>query len=146
MSLIELVAVVTLMGIFASVAIARLGPTVFGEIGAGADARKVALALLQAKRRAIVNGQTHAVIFQGSGASTSFTVAAVDGSGTATTVDGPFVLTRNVSSSVSAATMLFNFEGQALGPYTITLNGSHRSWQISVIPINGSVSTVETTH
>ena len=56
MSLLELMAVVTLMGIFATIAIARLGPTIFGDIGSQTDARRVGLVLLQAKRRAITAG------------------------------------------------------------------------------------------
>ena len=141
----ELLAVVTLMGIFAAIAIARLGPSIFGDIGSEADARRVGLALLQAKRRAISSGNNHAVAFQNDSAgSLTFNVVSLDSFGGTTVVDGPFSFSRNVVPSVSHNSMTFNFEGQGLAAYTVNLTGPHKSWRISVVPINGALSTVQT--
>ena len=132
------------MGIFAAIAIARLGPSIFGDIGSQSDARRVGLALLQAKRRAITSGNDHAVTFQNDASGKlTFNVVSVGGSGT-TVVDGPFSFSQNVVPAVSHNTMTFNFEGQALAAYTVNLTGPHKSWRISVVPINGALSTVQT--
>ena len=141
----EILAVVTLMGIFATVAIARLGPSILGDIGSQSDARRVGLALLQAKRRAITSGNEHAVTFQNnSSGNLTFNVVSINTSGGTTVVDGPFTFSQNVVASVSHNTMTFNFEGQALAAYTVDLTGPHKSWRISVVPINGALSTVQT--
>ncbi len=145
MSLLELIAVVTLMGVFAAVAIARLGPTIFGDIGSQTDARRVGLALLQAKRRAITAGNNHGVLFQNdAGGKLTYSVVAIDSFGGTTVVDGPFSFSQNVTPSVSQSTMSFTFEGQASAPYTVDLVGPHKSWRISVVPISGALSTVQT--
>src|SRR3954463_11531822 len=116
MSLLEIMAVVTLMGIFAAVAIARLGPTIFGDIGSQTDARRVGLALLQAKRRAISTGNNHAVVFQNDASGKlAYTVVSIDSSGGTSLVDGPYSFSQNVTPSVSSGSMTFTFEGQALG-------------------------------
>lgn len=145
LSLLELLAVITLMGIFASIAIARLGPTIFGDFGSQADARRVGLALLQAKRRAITAGNEHAVAFQNDAyGNLTYKLVSVDPFGGTTLVDGPFPFSQNVAAAVSHNTMTFNFEGQALAAYTVDLTGPHKSWRISVVPINGALSTVQT--
>ena len=145
MSLLELMAVVTLMGIFAAVAIARLGPTIFGDIGSQTDARRVGLALLQAKRRAITTGNNHAVVFQNDASGKlAFNVVSINSSGGTSVVDGPYSFSQNVTATVSSGTMTFTFEGQALGAYRVDLVGPHKSWRISVVPISGSLSTVQT--
>ncbi|MBC7854968.1 MAG: type II secretion system protein [Pirellulaceae bacterium] len=145
MSLLELIAVVTLMGVFAAVAIARLGPTVFGDIGSQTDARRVGLALLQAKRRAITAGNNHGVLFQNDGGGKlTYSVVSIDPFGSTSLVDGPFSFSQNVTATVSQSTMSFTFEGQASASYTVDLVGPHKSWRISVVPISGALSTVQT--
>ncbi len=145
MSLLELTAVVTLMGIFAVVAIARLGPTIFGDVGSQTDARRVGLALLQAKRRAITSGNNHGVVFQNDASGKlTYNVVSIDSFGATTVVDGPYSFSQNVTATPSQNTMTFTFEGQALAPYTVNLVGPHKSWRISVVPISGALSTVQT--
>jgi hypothetical protein len=73
-----------------------------------------------------------------------FNVVSIDSFGGATVVDGPFSFSQNVTATPSQSTMTFNFEGQALAPYTVNLVGPHKSWRISVVPISGSLSTVQT--
>ncbi len=145
MSLLELMVVVTLMGIFATIAIARLGPTIFGDVGTQTDARRVGLTLLQAKRRAIMAGNNYGVLYQNDAAGKlTYSVVSIASNGSTTVVDGPYPFSQNVTATVSHNTMAFTFEGQALAPYTVNLVGPHKSWRISVIPVNGSLSTVQT--
>ena len=141
MTLLELLAVVTLMGIFAAVAMARFGRSVFADFGAEADARKIGLAMLQAKRRAITTGSNHGVTLRPtSGAATSFTVDNIE---SGATVDGPYPLAATVTSTASP--MTFAFDGSAQAPYVVTLQGPNRKWQISVVPINGTIQTTDIT-
>ena len=144
MSLLELMAVVTLMGIFAAIAIARLGPSVFGDIGSQTDARRVGLALLEAKRRAITAGNNHGVNFQNdTSGKLTFAVVSIDSSGGTSVVDGPFSFSQNVTVTPSHPTMTFTFEGQAVAPYTVSMVGPNKSWRVSVVPVSGSLSTVQ---
>ena len=103
------------------------------------------LALLQAKRRAITAGNNHGVLFQNdAGGKLTYSVVSVDSLGGTTLVDGPFSFSQNVTATVSHGTMSFSFEGQASAPYTVDLVGPHKSWRISVVPISGALSTVQT--
>jgi Tfp pilus assembly protein FimT len=141
-TLLELLAVVTLIAIFATVAIARYGRTVFGNFGAESDARRVALAMLAAKRSAISTGLNHGVQFgTGPDSSTTFSVVRIAANGSLTVVDGPTMIPKEVTVAPSASLMVFTFEGQASAAYTVGLSGNDRSWQISVVPITGSIST-----
>jgi prepilin-type N-terminal cleavage/methylation domain-containing protein len=142
-SLLELLAVVTFMGILASVAIARSGRSLLGNFSASGDCRRISLALVQAKRRAITTGLEHAVEFAGSGAGATFTVVSLDDSGTATVVDGPMTLQEDLVLASSHTRLSFNFEGQAGGAYWVTLTGPDTVGRIDVIPITGSVNCTE---
>ena len=139
----ELLAVVTLMGIFGSLAMARYGPTLFGDFGSQAEARRISLALLQAKRRAITTGADHAVQFSTSGATTYYSVVSYDGFGVASLVDGPFAIDTRVQIVPSHSEMIFNFEGQAAAAYQVALSGDHRAWNIAVVPISGAINVAQ---
>jgi prepilin-type N-terminal cleavage/methylation domain-containing protein len=142
-TLLELLVVVILVGIFSSIVVMRFGRSLFSEFGAQSDSRIVSLALLQAQRAAIATGDNHYVEFDGTTA-TNFQIVR-RGSGSDTVVDGPHDLSADVTITVSHTQMEFNFEGQALAAYVADLVGVDRSWQISTVPITGAVSVVETT-
>src|SRR6478672_1500985 len=145
MTLLELAAVATVMGIVAAVAIARLGPTIFGDVGSQTDARRVGLALLQAKRRAITAGNNHGVLFQNDASGKlTYSVVSIDSFGGTTVLDGPYSFSQNVTATVSQSPMTFTFDGQALAAYTVNLVGPDKSWRITVVPVSGSLSTVQT--
>src|SRR5690348_16459018 len=74
-SLLELLAVMTLLGVLAAVGVSRMDRGTLLNVGAQGDARRVALDLHQARRRAISTGDNHFVRFSlTSGKATSFTV------------------------------------------------------------------------
>jgi Tfp pilus assembly protein FimT len=145
-SLLELLAVVTFMGILAGVVIARNGRSLLGNFSSGGDSRRISLAMLEAKRRAITTGLEHAVEFSGSGADLQFSVISIDSFGSTTVVDGPMSMQDDLTVAMSHARMSFNFEGQAGGSYWITLTGPRKIGRIDVIPITGSVSYTESSH
>ena len=143
-TLLELLVVITLMGILSSVVITRFGRTLLGNFGSQADARRISLDLLQANRRSITTGDNHFLQFSalsGKGMTYDLIRRAAGG-------DELFdsrTLSEDVTVTVSATVMEFNFEGQALGAYVVDLQGDNRSWQLAVIPISGAVRVTETT-
>ena len=139
----ELLAVVTLMGIFAAVAISRYGRSVFGDFGSQAGARTLSLALLQTQRAAITSGDNHFLEFNSS-TPTAYSLKQRTGLGTVL-VAGPYDLSADMDVAVSHTAMEFTFEGQALAAYVITISGDNREWQLDVIPISGAVRVTETT-
>jgi len=142
-TLLELLAVVTLLGIFASVAMMHFGRSLFADFGAQAAARQLSLALLQSQRAAIATGNNHYVAFDSS-TPTSYRIFRRLDSGQ-TLVDGPHELSADVVAIVSHTSMEFTFEGQALAAYSLTLEGENRSWSMSVVPISGAVQVTEIT-
>lgn len=140
----ELLVVVTLLGIFSSVAAMRFGPTIFGNVGSNTDARRVSLTLLQAQRSAIRSGDNHFVQFttRGGGEVVSYQLMRRDGS-SVVTAGAQIELSRNVIGTVSHSVMEFTFEGEALAAYSIKLTGSARDWRLSVVPVNGTIRTWE---
>jgi prepilin-type N-terminal cleavage/methylation domain-containing protein len=143
MSLWELTAVVTLMAIVAAIVVGRNGRSLVGNYASQADARRVGLALLQAKRRTISSGVTHGVQLNSSGGNiTSFSVVSIVG-GVPTVVDGPTSFSSDLTVTSSHTQLTFDFEGQAGAAYWVQLAGPSITWRIDVIPLTGAVSTTK---
>jgi len=143
MSLWELVAVATLMAIVAAIVVGRNGRTLIGNYSSQADARRVGLALLQAKRRTISTGVTHGVQLNSSGGSiTSFSVVSIVG-GVPTVVDGPTTFSSDLAVTSSHTQLTFDFEGKAGASYWVQLAGPSITWRIDIIPLTGAVSTAK---
>jgi len=139
-TLLELLVVVTLMGIFSTVVTMRFGRTLFAEFGTQSESRRISLAMLHAQRAAITTGANHYVEFDGTTA-TTFQVVRTTGP---TVVDGPTDLSSDITVTVSHTQMVFNFEGQALAAYVVDLVGVNRSWQIAVVPVTGAITVTDT--
>jgi prepilin-type N-terminal cleavage/methylation domain-containing protein len=143
MSLWELTAVVTLMAIVAAIVVGRNGRSLVGNYASQADARRVGLALLQAKRRTISSGVTHGVLLNSSGGNiTSFSVVSIVG-GVPTVVDGPTSFSSDLTVTASHTQLTFDFEGQAGAAYWVQLGGPSITWRIDVTPLTGAVSTTK---
>lgn len=143
-TLLELLVVVTLVGIFASTVAMRYGRSIFAEFGAQGSVRELSLALLACQRAAINTGDEHYLEFLSSGGKISSYRLMRDTSGVVTLVDGPKTLSNDVTVSVSSSTMRFNFEGGAAGSYWISVLGRSQTWRIDVIPISGTMRVSRT--
>jgi prepilin-type N-terminal cleavage/methylation domain-containing protein len=144
LSLLEMLAVVALLAIVAAVVLGRNGRSLVANFSSQGDARRVALALLQAKRRAITTGTDHAVEFtSGGGDIASLTVVSIAGGGATTIVEGPLPLAEDLVVTASHSQMVFTFEGQAAAAYWVQLAGADRTWRIDVVPITGAIHTSE---
>ena len=145
MTLLELIAVVAILGLFMLVAISRIGPGTLTNFGAQADARRLAFDLLQARRRSISTGDNHYLAFtMVGGEATGYTLYRRSGSGD-TAVDSPHMFSSNLIVTTSAADAEFTFEGTALAAYQIELTGPEQTWEVNVVPVTGSVDVLQTT-
>jgi len=143
-TLLELLVVLTLMGIVAGTVAMRYGRSIFAEFGAQGTARELSLALLTCQRASITTGDDHFIEFLSSGGRISSYRIMRLVSGVGTIVDGPKTLSSDVTLGVSSNTMQYNFEGSALGAYWINITGQSRSWRVDVIPITGTIRVVQT--
>jgi prepilin-type N-terminal cleavage/methylation domain-containing protein len=143
-SLLELLVVVVLLGIFAATAAMRFGRTVLGEYGARGTARELSLALLTCQRAAIASGDDHYVEFLSTGGEIVQYRLMRDVGGTPVLVDGPKNLAPDVTVTSSHPTLRFDFEGSAAANYTVSVSGTDRAWSISVVPITGATSVTQT--
>src|SRR4051812_20843666 len=109
-TMLELMLVVVLIGITAAITIVRLGPNLLANFGAEADARRVALDLLQSQRRAICTGDNHYLSFVMSGSNaTGYTVMRRTG-GSSSAVDQAHTFSANVTVTPSASTAEYAFD------------------------------------
>lgn len=139
-TLIEMMAVIALLGIMAVMATGAFRPESVGDLDGNVTAHRIAWDLQQARRRAISHGDNHALICTTSGGHvTSYTInhRAVDNS--LTPVDATRSIPAYVSVTASSTTCEFNFEGEALAGYTFTVTTPHRSWTITVAQATGNV-------
>ena len=142
-SLLELLAVVTLLGVLATAVVARVGQGTLGTIGSAGDARRLTLDLIQARRRAISTGDNHFVRLTSSGGSVvSFTIYQDTGSGDLA-VDSTRIVPRGVTITSAQSDLEFNFEGQSLASYSVNVASTGRSWTVSTVAVTGAVRVVE---
>lgn len=149
-TLLELLVVVTLMGILSSVVVSRYGRDIFGDLGARSDAHQLWMDMQRTKTLAIRSGVEHSVVFSraSGGVLTGYQVVegtAVDAmAGSSVTVIGePVVFSDDIVATGTPDVVEFNFEGQASAACSVSLTGPNRSWRLSVIPLSGSVTVTE---
>jgi len=146
MTLLELVMVVTVMGIVAVVGATRFGTSASANFGAHGEARALSLSMLRARRIAITTGDNHFIQFNAASptAATQYNVMRRTGGGDVL-VEGPYVLNEDVTVVASTTEMDFNFEGEAAGAYQVDFTGDGRNWQLNVVPITGAVVVADVT-
>ena len=144
LTLLELLIVITLVGIFASTVAMRFGRSIFKEFGSQGVARELSLALLSCQRASITTGDNHSLEFLSSGGKITQYRIMRDVGGTPTLVDGPKTLLTDVTVTTSHSTMSYTFEGSASANYWIVVTGQNRIWRIDVIPISGAISVTQT--
>lgn len=140
LSLLELVAVLTLIGVFAAIGAARFGPSAGRNFSSGGDARRLALDLLQCQRRAISNGANHYVEFtSSSGSIVGYTLYRRTSPSTGTAVDAYRDFPQGETVTTSHTQLEYQFDGSALAAYVVTFTGPNRSTQVSVVPASGGI-------
>ncbi len=137
-TLLELLVVVTLIGLFASVAAGRYGRSFFGDFGSEGAARRLALELSRAQRLAITTGENHYVELVRSEGRTGYRLMRRGSSGS-TPVDGPFWLDKEVTVTSTHNELEFTFEGEAVAAYRVQLSGPNRQKVLTVVPVTGAV-------
>ena len=143
LTLLELTFVVAILGLFATMAVTRFGHASLANVGARGFARKLALDLLQAQRRAISTGDNHYVQFQSAGGAITGNTLMRRGAGGDVAVDSLRSVPKDVVVTASHTICEYAFEGAALASYTVTVAGPDRSWRVQVTPATGAVRVTE---
>jgi type II secretory pathway pseudopilin PulG len=140
MTLLELLAVVVVLGILAAITVGRLAPNTLYNVGAQTDAQRLAVDLLQARQRSIATGENHYLDFTtgGGGTATGYTLYRRSASQGDVAVDEPHQFPSDVVVSVSHSNAEFTFEGAALAAYQITLTGPDQTWRVEVVTVTGT--------
>ena len=143
-SLLELLVVITLLGIMASVAAMRFGRSLLSEFGAHAEARQLSLALLACQRAAVKTGDDHVLRLKrmDGGRALSYQILH-NNAGTLQLVDGPRSFPAMGPFAVHTATCDSILKAPR-GAYQIQLRGQPRRWQIDVVPVTGSIRVTDT--
>jgi hypothetical protein len=143
--LVELASVVAIVALIAAAGFARFGSSTLENLGGDGCARRLALDLMQARRRTIATGDNHYLqMVIASGKVTSYTLFRRAAGGDAA-VDESKPIPSGVNVTTSHATLEFDFDGAALAAYSISIAGPKRSWTVSTVIATGAVRVVETT-
>jgi type II secretory pathway pseudopilin PulG len=133
MSLMELVAVVTILGLVAAMAATRFGTNAVADVSASGFARRIALDCFQARRRAISTGNNHLLRFTiSSGKATQYVLYSKVGANL-TQMDDVHTVPTNVTVTTAGTTdMEFTFTGGTIAGYTITVASADRTKTVTV--------------
>ena len=149
-TLLELLVVVTLMGILSSVVVSRYGRDVFGDFGARSEAQHLWIDLEAARRMAIRSGSEYSLIMTGTGTGpwTGYDIVsgapldARGGKGVSQT-GAPRVFPAELVVSGGVKVVGFSFEGHASEAAEWTLTGPNRTWRVRLVPLSGAASVSE---
>ncbi|MEW4455833.1 prepilin-type N-terminal cleavage/methylation domain-containing protein [Bremerella sp. JC817] len=135
-SLLEMLAVVTILGLLAAIGATRISPGLKGNLAAGSDSFQILMALRQARTAAIATGDNHRLrMLASSGTITGFQIER-DG-GSTTIVEGPHTLSSDTTITQVGGDATFNFQGEATVAPVITFAGPDRTERITVISATG---------
>jgi type II secretory pathway pseudopilin PulG len=139
-TLLELVAVVLIIGLVGVMAASRYGGSAISDVGAQGFARQVALDCLQARRRAISNGNNHLLRFTiVSGKATQYALYRRNG-GSVVLLDDARTVPPGVDVTTTATDVEFTFTGEALASYTITAQAPDRTRTVTVYQVTGQAA------
>ena len=136
-SLLEVIAVVTLIGIVSLAAISRFGNSALENLSAEGYARLLQRDLLQARQRTAATGDNHYLSLTTSGSDVTTYTMWRRASGGDVAVDQPRATPTGLTVSTSHTTLEFDFDGSSLGSYVVTAAGPDRSWQVTTISATG---------
>jgi type II secretory pathway pseudopilin PulG len=138
MSLLELTAVVLIIGLVGAVVVTSYGGSAVADAGAQGFARRLALDCLQARRRAISTGDNHLLRFTlAGGEATQYALYRRQGAALEL-VDSLRPVPDDVTvGTAGAVDVEFAFTGEALASHAITVQGPHRSLTVVVFQVTG---------
>jgi hypothetical protein len=138
MTLFEIIAVTFLVGIVSLAAVTRYSNTTIADVSAQGIARRIALDCSQARRRAIATGDNHLLRFTLSGGNATQYVLYRRSGGSTTVVDDTHPIPANVTVNTAGVVDIeFQYTGEALASYTITVTAPDRSLTITVPQVTG---------
>ncbi len=133
-----------IISLVSAAALTNFGSRTAENLAADGFARKLALDLVQARRRTIATGENHYLQFTPSAASpTAYTMYRRVGA-SSTQVEQTRTRPNNVTFSATSATLEFDFDGASLAAYTVTVTGPTRTWTITTVMATGAVQTTAT--
>ena len=145
MSLLELMSVVAVLALVTLATASYYGHGSLGNGGAEGFTRKIALALVHARRATISTGDNHFLqLTPSTGNANSFALIRRT-SGGDVQVDESRSVPTDVTVTSTNGELEFDFEGSSLAAYTVTITGPDRSWTVSTVPLTGAVQVTETT-
>jgi prepilin-type N-terminal cleavage/methylation domain-containing protein len=143
-SLIELAAVVVIVGLVAAAGLMKWGSSTVQNVSGEGFARKLALDLIQARRRTIATGDNHYLLLAPSAANvTSYTMYRRAAGGDAVVEQGRSI-PSGVTASSSHTTLEFDFDGAALAAYSVSVVAPNRTWTVTTVMATGAVRTATT--
>ena len=137
MTLLELAAVVFIIGLLGLMAATRYGATTIADVDAQGFAQRLALDCSQARRSAIATGDNYLLRFTVFGGQASqYALYRRQGAGT-NQVDAVNAVPAEVTVTTSATDVEFTFTGEALASYSITVQAPDRTWTVTVPQVTG---------
>jgi prepilin-type N-terminal cleavage/methylation domain-containing protein len=138
MTLFEIIAVVAIIGTVSLMATTRYSAATISDVGAQGFARRVALDCSQARRRAIATGDNHLLRFTLTGGNATQYGVYRKVSGVPTLVDDIHAVPANVTVMTGGVTDLeFQYTGEALASYTVTVTSANRTRTVTVPQVTG---------
>jgi hypothetical protein len=138
MTLFEIIAVTIIIGVVSAMAVTRYSTTTLADIGAQGFARRLALDCSQARRRAIATGDNHLLRFTLLGGNATQYALYRRVGGVPTLVDDVHAVPANVTVATGGVTdMEFQFTGEALASYTVTVTAPDRNLTVTVPQVTG---------
>ena len=134
MTLIELIAVVTIIGILSAVVLMRLGGGSFGRPSVDAFSRQLSVDLRYTRSMAITQKVNHYLGFDSAG----YTIFRRDSPDVVVNPRQP--LPKGVGGSISAWNFEFEPSGAALAGYWANLSSSGVTYRVEVILVTGTTT------
>jgi prepilin-type N-terminal cleavage/methylation domain-containing protein len=140
-TLLELLAVVALMGVLALAAAGAFRPETIGDLNGQITAQRIAWDLRRVRRQSIAIGDNHLLqCVQSGGVVTSYTLQRRLADNSLVPIDQTRPIPAYVTVTATSSAPEFTFEGAALAGYTFTVASPHRTWTITVAQATGSVT------
>lgn len=142
-TLLELLVVVSLMGILSTVVVSRYGRQLFGDFGARGDAHKLWMDLQLTRRLSIRTGRNHQLQFDGSaGRWTGYRIVEVNGVAARSELPAR-TFTPDIHVTCPARAVEFTFEGSSTASTVVQLKGPNRQWRVETGALSGLVTVTE---